>query len=318
MLEFRPFRNTDPPALVSIWRSRQGQPGLAQPVSADLLEQLVLGKPYFDRHGLILAWHEGRPAGFAHAGFGPNETEDAVSTELGVTCLVLVRPDCPEALVAAGLLERCEQYLRARGAKVLYGGGIWPLCPFYLGLYGGCELPGVLESDAIAQQLYRAHAYREIDRTVVLRREVGTFRAPASREQMQVRRAAVVEVMVDPPARSWWEACTAGDFDLTRLQLSPRGGGAPLAWATLRDLAPNAAWGARAVGLAQLEVAPEHRRQGLATFLMAEVFRHLARHGAELLEAQTMIHNAAALALYRKLGFQEAEQGVVFRKEGGG
>ena len=147
MLTYRTFRNTDPPLLADLWQSRAGQPGLVQPVSPDLLEQLVFAKLYFDYGGLLLALDDGRPVGFAHAGFGPNLEESWFSTEAGVTCVVLVRPDCAEAEVAAGLLDRCEEYLRRRGAKVLYGGGFQPLDPFYLGLYGGSELPGVLDSD---------------------------------------------------------------------------------------------------------------------------------------------------------------------------
>jgi GNAT superfamily N-acetyltransferase len=319
MLQFRSFRNTDPPVLASIWRSRRGQPGLLQPVSADMLEQLVLGKPYFDHEGLILACQDGQCVGFAHAGFGPNEAEDRISTELGVTCVVMVRPDCPDPEVAAGLLQRCEAYLRRRGAKVLYGGGIRPLNPFYLGLYGGSELPGVLDTDSVACRLFRGHGYREIDRTCIYHHDVGTFQAPISRQHVQLRRSTVVEVTVDPPARTWWEACTMGDFDLTQFQLVPRGGGPPLARALLRNLEPTGVCSpTRAAGLIELEVAGEYRRQGLSTFLLVEVFRQLARQGVATLEVQTMQHNRAAVALYRKLGFRQVDQGIVFRKEGTG
>ena len=93
MLTYRTFRNTDPPTLASIWRSRAEQQGLAQPLSVDLLEQYVFAKLYFDYQGLILACDDGEAVGFAHAGFGPNDEEDAVATELGTTCLVLTRPD---------------------------------------------------------------------------------------------------------------------------------------------------------------------------------------------------------------------------------
>ena len=119
-------------------------------------EQLVFSKPYFDCAGLILAFDDGRPVGFAHAGFGPNENDSGISTDLGTTCLMMLEPGCSEAEVSAGLLERSEDYLRGRGAKVLYGGGMSPLNPFYLGLYGGSELPGVL-----GQRHNRAAAFDE-------------------------------------------------------------------------------------------------------------------------------------------------------------
>ncbi len=163
-------------------------------------------------------------------------SESWISTDAGVTCMVLVRPDCAEDEVAAGLLDRCEEYLRRRGAKALYGGGLQPLSPFYLGLYGGSELPGVLDSDAVARRAFAARGYQEVERTVLLRRELSGFEAPVDRRQMQVRRQMLVEVTADAPTRTWWEACTVGEFDLTRFDLVPRGGGSVVATATFRSM----------------------------------------------------------------------------------
>ena len=315
MLSYRTFRNTDPPVLTAIWRSRAGQTELRQPISVDLLEQLVFGKTYFDYRGLILAFDEGRPVGFAHAAFGPNEKRDRISTETGVTCMVLVRPDCEEAEVAGGLLDQCEAYLRGRGAKVLYGGAIEPLNPFYLGLYGGSKQPGVLDSDAVCRDLYQSHGYEEIERTLIFRRDLVAFHPPIDRRQMQYRRQMVVGVKVDPPARSWWEACTTGDFDLTRFEVAPRGGGAPLASATVRGMDLTAASGhARGAGLLDVHVAPSRRRQGLATFLLGESFRQLSQQGFGVVEAHATCRNLPGLALLRKLGLGQVRQGIVFRK----
>ncbi len=315
MLNYRAFCNTDPPVLTAIWRSRSDQPGLMQPVSPDLFEQLVFAKLYFDYQGLIIARDDDRPVGFAHAGFGPNESGDRLSTELGLTCLVLVRPDCPVAGVAAGLLERCEAYLRRRGARVLYGGGIHPLSPFYLGLYGGSELPGVLHCDSVAHELFSSHGYQEIEQTLIFRRRLGGFQAVIDRQQMQIRRRMVVEMTVDPPARTWWEACTVGDFDLTRFELVPRGGGPAVARATFRSMEPSGRCGiGRAAGLIELQVDQSLRRRGLAIFLLSEAFRQFIRQGITLVEAQATQRNVAAVGTYRKLGFQQVGQGSVFRK----
>ena len=175
MLTYRTFRNSDPPVLTSLWRSRAGQPGLLQPVSPELFEQLVFAKLYFDYAGLFLAWDDDVPVGFAHVGFGPTDDESSISTDIGVICTVLVRPGCAEAEVSAGLVDRCEDYLRRRGAKTICGGGLHPINPFYLGLYGGSELPGILDSDATARQAFAARGYQEVERTTVLRRELGGF-----------------------------------------------------------------------------------------------------------------------------------------------
>ncbi len=63
MTYFRPFRNSDPPLLADVWRSQPSQRGLMQPMSAALLEQLVLSKPVFEREGLIVAtpWFGDKP-----------------------------------------------------------------------------------------------------------------------------------------------------------------------------------------------------------------------------------------------------------------
>ena len=315
-IQFRSFRNADPPALVAVWQSRAGQPGLNPSVDLEIFEQFILGKTYFDPQGLILACEGDRVVGFVHASFGANDTEDGISTELGTTALLMVRPEGDEALVAAGLLEQSEAYLRQRGAKVIYGGGIRPLNGFYLGLYGGSELPGVLESDSVAQQVFASHGYREIDRTLLFRRNLSTFEAIMDRRQMQVRRQMVVEVVLDPPSRSWWEACTLGMFDLVRFALVPRSGGAAVATATFRrmELVP-VSMQPPSLGLIEVWVEESARRRGLAIFLLSEAFRQFIREGSREVEIQAMQHNLAAQALYRKLGFQQFGQGSVFRKE---
>jgi ribosomal protein S18 acetylase RimI-like enzyme len=229
--------------------------------------------------------------------------------------LVLTRPDYPGAEVAAGLLAKSEAYLHRQGAKVIYGGGIRPLNAFYFGLYGGSEMPGVLDTDRVAQAAYLARGYDEIDRTLVLQRDLATFEAVVDRRQMQIRRQMVVEVAVDPPSRTWWEACILGEFEMTRFALVPRGGGPPAASATFRsmDVADTSSPG-HTVALIELVVAEGYRRRGLAVFLLSEAFRQFARQGITTIEAQAMQHNVAALGMYRKLNFQQIGQGSVFRK----
>jgi len=319
VISYRPFLNSDPPLLAAIWRGCAGRRGLAQPVTVAMFEQLVLAKPYFDREGLILALDDQQPIGFAHAGFGPNENESGLSTELGVVSMLLVVGHAEQAATSARLLDLAEQYLRRRGAKVIYGGGIRPLTPFYWGLFGGSELPGILESDPAMLAAFHDAAYREIDRTLILHRELAGFRPPVDRQQMQIRRSTELECVQNPPARSWWEACTMEPCERTMFRLLRREGGEPLAHVMFWNIEPfSAPWGVRAYGQIELEVAPEHRGKGLATYLVGEAMRQFQDQSFALVEAQTMQHNTAAQALYRKLGFQQIDSGVVLRKEGSG
>lgn len=288
---------------------------MLQPVSADLFEQLVFAKPYFQYDGLIMAFDDDRPVGFGHAGFGPDATEAELRFETGVTCLLVVHPQYEHRGVAAALLERCEQYLKGCGATTLVGGGLRPLNPFYTGLYGGSELPGVLEVDQVARQAFLDAGYAEGEQTITFHRELSGFRAPIDRQQMQLRRQMSVEMAMDAATHTWWEACTVGDFDLTRFEIKARGGGPILAKAVFRNMDTSGAGGfARAAGLIDLQVDPAHRRQGIATCLVGEALLAFQRQGIVAVEVQAMRQNEAAVHVFGKLGFERVGQGSVYRK----
>jgi len=317
---YRPFRNTDPPYLADIWCRQRPQRGLLRPISVSQLETCVFAKPYFDPQGLIVATRDEIPVGFVHAGFGPNEAENWIATEMGVVCRVMVGEPVSSSTtdpVASELLARGEQYLRDRGARLLYAGGIRPLCPFYGGLYGGSELPGILDSDRATQVIYRQAGYEEIDQVLVLHRDLTTFRPLISRQQLAIRRSTHLAVRNDPPVRSWWQAITEGNADRQRLEIVSNHGTSVLARMTLWNIEPLASsWGISAAGILDLEVPKSNRRQGYATFLLSEAFRRLRSEEVRLIEVQTMRHNEAARALYRRLGFVEVDRGLVLRKRG--
>jgi ribosomal protein S18 acetylase RimI-like enzyme len=305
-------------ALAEIWRSRAQERGLMQPMSAALFEELVLSKPYFDNAGMILAVDEGQPVGFVHAGFGPTADFSTLSFERGVISMLIVRPEYRRQGIGQQLLARAEEYLRQSGSREIYGGGIQPLTPFYLGLYGGSELPGVLISDADALRRYQAAGFEEVQRCGVFHRELASFRPTMDRKQLQIRRQQNVQVIVDPPCRTWWEACTFGGFDRTRFEFVPKAGGPSPAWLSVWSMEPlSTSWGVRATGLYELQVDAAQRRQGLAACLIGEACKQLAAEGVALLEAQAMLQDTATVCLFKKLGFKQVDEGVVFRKSVG-
>jgi len=55
-------------------------------------------------------------------------------------------------------------------------------------------------------------------------------------------------------------------------------------------------------------VAPEHRRQGLATYLLEQAETWAKQHGDRGIGLQVMTHNQAAIALYDKLGYVTLSQ----------
>jgi ribosomal protein S18 acetylase RimI-like enzyme len=312
---FRPFRNSDPPHLAEIWRDQPPQRGLMQPVTPGILEQLVFSKPYFDPEGLIVLLSDTRPIGFVHAGFGANDAETDIDTSLGTIYQLMLRADRRNDALADELVRHAEEYLRGRGAKVLYGGGIRPLNAFYLGLYGGSELPGVLAGDPVLGAACLRNGFREIDRVEVLHLTLANFRPPVARSQRLLRRELSSSELYCPPARSRWESWTIGDFERLRFSLAAANGPA-LADVDFWDIEPlSTRWNAATAGMFDLRVTDQRRRQGLATFLLVDAFERLRSRGIVTVEAQTMQQNAPALALYAKLGFTKVDEGVVYRKD---
>jgi ribosomal protein S18 acetylase RimI-like enzyme len=313
---FRPFRNTDPPHLAAIWRSQPPQRGILQPASAPLLEYGVFSKMHFDREGLIVATQDDQPRGFVHAGFGPNADGDQLDTSLGTTHVLMVEGGRNEPALADDLLGASEDYLKRRGAEVIYAGGVNPLNSFYLGLYGGSEIPGVLQSDTLLQDACARAGYRELDRVLIMQCDLARVRPPVSRELRAIKRTTQLVEKIDPPPKTWWEACVWGSLQRDVFSLLDKTQNRVVATASLWDMQPlSACWGMCTAGLFELYVDHPLRRRGYASYLLGEAIRILRRRGVATIEAQTMASNEAARAFYTKFGFTEIDQGVVFRKD---
>ena len=314
MIEYRCFRNDDPPKLADAWRAADLGPSAMQPMTSALLEACVFSKPYFDREGLIVAVEEGCVLGFAHAAFGPTGHQESLDTSVGTTLLVVLVPHAGQLEIGAGLVKRCEDYLRRRGATTLLGGGSAGMRSFYLGLYGGADLPGILDSSPAMQEVFQAAGYAAAERIAVLRRPLAGFRPPVNRLQLAIRRSTTLHAIDEPARRTWWEAATTTGMSLRRYELRAAGGellGSVLYW----DMQPLAATlGVSAAGLMHVGIEGGRRRQGLAHYLVAESLHDLAQEGVTLAETHVAESNLPATQLFTKLGFEAAERGTLFRK----
>ena len=315
MIDYRPFRNTDPPAICEIWRNHPPLRAIYRPLTPSVLEATVLSRPYFDRDGFIVATENGHPIGFAHAGFSVNSDGSGLDNHRGTTCMLMLAQPQQQGDVAAELLRRSEDYLRQRGAQNLYGGGTQSIAPYYQGLYGGATVPGVLATDQQTLEFFRQAGYVESTRRSILQRQLAGFRPPVDRLQLQLKRSMQVESRPDPPAVTWWEACTEGLADRFCFMATPRAGGPASAAAVFWDVEPLASgWGVHARGLLRLEVSPAVDREAMATYLLGEALRLMAGDGATLAEIQTVVQENALQQVLLNLGFQEVEQAVQLEK----
>jgi ribosomal protein S18 acetylase RimI-like enzyme len=256
--------------------------------------------------------------GFIHAGFGPELPVAAtrplqLCSELGTIAMLVVEPGLDDPELVPGLFTAAEHYLRARGAKVVYAGSLFPLNPFYWGLYGGSEGSGVLAGHESFHQALIDRGYQPVSSTVLLEADL-TAPEPRDPRAPLIRRQTQVEFLEDTLPADWWEGVALGRFPLTEAHLLAKSDGIELARATTWDMS----WfdredGRARVGLIKLEVVAEHRRKGYGRFLVSEILRRARANLIELVEVQTAAANQPALALYASLGFAPIEQSTLYR-----
>ncbi|MEC7501098.1 MAG: GNAT family N-acetyltransferase [Planctomycetota bacterium] len=316
MLSYRPFLNGDIPSIVAIWKNHGPDPALAKEISADLFDRLVLSKLYFDRRGLIMAVNDGQVVGFVHAGFGPNEDETELDTTRGVVSLLLTHEDQADSKIADGLLTQAEAYLMDRGAHTIGAIGLGELCPFYLGLYGSCDLPGIFDSDTHRTDFFKRHNYQPNAQILCFRKEISQYRPTTNRTIVRLRRSLNIEFASDPSARSWWDACTQGC--LPQLSATVRSVGAheifakALFWDMQTLTGPESR---RSMGLSRLNVTDPAAPPGTGSYLLEESFKQLKQQGIQHVLAQCDKQDTDRRLLLESAGMEHYDTGTLWSKK---
>lgn len=317
-LNFRPFRNSDPPALTRLWNARDLAPGVACTARVHELDAHAWGCVHFEARGLTVAEIEGRVVGFVHAGFGPDYPVPAprpfeLSNEIGAITQLVVQPDHEQTNLAAGLIHHAECYLRARGARVIYAGALFPVNPFYWGVSGGSEGSGVTSGEHAFLRALAELGYEPASTTILLE---ANLEAPERRDPRAavIRRQTRVDFVDDASPTDWWQGVALGDFQIMQTQLISKSTETVIALADTWDMGWfNRKDGRARVGLIKVEVAPAERRKGHGRFLVAEIFRRLRQNQIQVVCAQTGSTNLPALGLYASLGFEPIDQSTLFR-----
>lgn len=314
VVEYRTFRNTDPPHLTEIWNEIFAGQGGVRLANRAILECCVFSKPYFDPAGLFVAEEDKACLGFCHGGFGPDSEQARLSRDAGVISLLGVRPDHQQRGIGTQLLARCEDYLKGQGARVLFAGPRWPLAPFYHGLYGGSDLPGFLTSQPQTERFFVKHRYERVSETLIFRRRVADPvrlnepRSMARRGQYELR------VSTCKSLGTWWRECVLNpieplDFSLVDKQ------GESVASALVWDMDSYGSRGASSVGILGLVVNEPLRRQGLGRLFVSHLFRALHEQYFEVAEIQVDQGDDAGQRFCLSLGFELADRGRVYRKD---
>ncbi len=312
MISYRTFLNTDLPGIVHVWKQQRPQRAIAQTMFANQMERCVLAKPFFDPAGLILALQGEKLLGFVHCGFGPNQDKSDLDYQRGIICLLLTIDGPGQKEVCNQLIALGEEYLAERGGKIALTGTDFPYSPFYLGLYGGSNVPGILSDNEAVIEVFESRGYEHQMRVLVMQRSLHDFRAVLDRKQTSVRRSFRIEQDQDPLSQNWWEACTLGNANRSVFHLIERNSGKSQGNISYWDMEPLARnWGVRAMGLFDLTIDEEARQAGLGTFLVGESLRTMQQQAINLVEAQVADDNLAALNLFEKMGFEANDTGSV-------
>ncbi len=315
MIEYRCFRNFDPPCIAEIWNDAFPNRGAYDLRNSTPFERWVLTKPYFDPQGLILAVDNGRPVGFVHAGFGANENQTGLSYEIGVTCVLAVRREYQLRGIGSELLARSEHYLISRGAKVLYAGGMKPYNPFYFGLYGGSDSPGFLNSDHGAAPFLEAHGYVGFNTSLVFQRKLDQNLNVSDPRFSMLRRRYEVQILPRTHIGSWWQECVLGLLEPVEFRLEDKLTNMPAARALVWEMEGFSwRWNYPSAGIYDIQVRSDLRRLGLGKYLLSQILRYLQDQYFGIAEVQTMERNQAAIGLFQSLGFERVDAGRSYRK----
>ena len=202
--------------------------------------------------------------------------------------------------------------------QTVYAGPMWPFNPFYFGLYGGSESAGFLNSDPAAGPFLGKNGYQSVETCLVFRRQLHGPVNVADGRFPGLRRRYEIAAVPKGGKGTWWRECVLGPVELIEFRVQESATGQTVARAAAWEMeAYVERWGEPAVGLVELEVRPDLRRQGLAKLLMCQVFRCLQDQYFNLMEIQTMEKNAAAVKLFRGLGFEQVDVGHSYKKDEG-
>ena len=314
MIEYRPFRNSDPPQLVRLWHESGLGRGAARGFSYEALDRLLLGQHYFDPAGFLVACDAGQVVGFVHTGFRSDSSGAWIEHEGGAIHVIVVHPSHRRTGIGRELLSRAEAYLRQLGVNSIQVGASPPCDAFYHGLYGGASVSGLLESNTDAAPFLARLGFQPAQKFIVLQRSLKQG-DPISFRLSLIRRKMEAFVFALPEQPTFWWFSRTGRLENVQFRLVPKTGGDAVATVTVSgmDLYVES-WGERAIGLSELVVNDVSRRQGHAQALLIEVIRRMRQEQVTLAEAHIAEENTAALATFKSVGFQPIDCGVVYRK----
>ncbi|MDX1925412.1 MAG: hypothetical protein SFV81_02765 [Pirellulaceae bacterium] len=313
-IAIRSYRNTDSASICKVWNAHHGGLGVG-PITPLHFELAALAKPYFLATDLLVATVDDEMQGFLHLSHASSADLTEADKNRGVLSALCVTPCENEEAIAAALLSRADEALALSGVASCATRPMPPDCPFYLGLGAGDSMMGITTADQRTYSWLVNANWVPRQATSGWELFLDNFQPPVDRVQIQIRRMAHVDRMLDEPMLPWRQACLLGHTEPTGFQLTLRAEGTVaqelLVWSVGQELMTTPE---SIVWLWPIEVVESTQVADQLVFLLSESLRQMADDRVEVVRTYSDSAKTQVTSVLTRLGFRNAISGVVLEK----
>lgn len=313
-IAIRSFKNTDTSSICKVWNAHHAELAVGA-ISALHFELAVLAKPYFVAENLLLAIEDEVVVGFLHLAHASSADLSETDTTRGVLAALCIVPSPDEAEIAEELLARADKLLSDSGAICCTTRPMPPDSPFYLGLGSGDSMMGITTADQRTYSWLVKAGWVARVATSGWELFLDNFHPPVDRLQIQIRRNAHVDRLLDEPLLPWRQACLLGHTEPTGFQLTLRVEGTVaqelLVWSVGQELMTTPE---SVVWLWPIEVGETSQESDQLIFLLSESLRQMTEDRVEVVRTVSDSAKTSVTSVLTRLGFRNSISGVVLEK----
>ncbi len=309
-LLIRAFQNTDTQSLCRVFNSHHeavGLPGGIVPLS---LELCVLAKPYFESPCLLVAEDNQRIVGFAQVGFEPDRTLQSLNSAAAVMSALCVEPSSEDFAIGQILIEEAARAAVAGGAQCIRFCPPAPATPYFAGLSPGDGMIGCPVVDPRVRSWLDACHWTVEQPIACWEVDLNRFQPPMDRTQIQIRRMAHVDRLLDEPVLPWYVASMLGHTDPIGFQLTSRQTRMVTAeifyWTIGHELLPQPEMIGHLWPISCDPGADDH-----LVFLISESLRQLREDRVDVVRTVVPAAHASVAKLLSRIGFEVTLSGEV-------
>jgi GNAT superfamily N-acetyltransferase len=265
------------------------------PLDPERFVALVEAKSYFDPAGLLVAVEGGQVAGWAHACVAPG-SEGGHDPEQRVARLRMLIFPRDRLEVGTALVAAATEWLRPQAGGEIEALHAQAGYPFYRGLWLGGEPMGPATMPHV-QMALEVGGFKSTQQSIFMTAELASPPQPVA--------AGVDLELIAGPTEMRHEAMRESWIGFEPRQLQALSGGesvGSIGWVILPHVADRL--GAPCMNIWRLGVRESHRRQGIASALVARALAESYALGARFASVGTQLWNAPAHASYARFGFR--------------